>query len=139
MNYKYSANQIKKMITVTNPESTRIIELKILCNDGEAAQAINSAICDILQERVIDIMGIDRISVISKGNLNTQAPIVKQLRIVLYSTFVAICVSVLIMIFFSSINNKISSAKDIEELLDMNVLGTIPYNKNPKTKITKGN
>ena len=138
LNYEYSANQIKDLISVNNPESTRIIELKILCNDKDVAQKVNLAICNILQERVIDIMGIDRISIISQGNLNTQAPLAKQIRIVAYSLFVAIGISFLLIMFISVSNNKISCAKDVEELLELNVLGTIPYNKNSNPRIKKG-
>lgn len=135
LNYEYTASQIKNFISVSNPEGTRIIELKVLSPDENISQKINKAVCDLLQERVIDIMGIDRISIISQGNLATQSAFTKQSRTVIYSLFAGFCLSLLIIAAISLYNNKISTAKDIEELLNLNVLGTVPYNKNSKPKI----
>lgn len=134
LNYEYTASQIKSFISVSNPDGTRIIELKVLSSNEETSQKINKAICDILQERVIDIMGIDRISIISQGVTNTQNAFVKQSRTVIYSVFIAIGLAILVIGFLSVSNNRISSTKDIEEILGLNVLGTVPYNKNYKSK-----
>lgn len=129
LNYKYSANQIKSFISVDLPESTRVIELVVETENAEDSKQIVSSICDISQDRIIDIMGVDRISVISQGNVTAEPARSRQIRTVILGFLGGIGISVVLLSFMVFTNNKISTAKDIEENLELNVLATIPYNK----------
>lgn len=137
LNYKYSASQIKSFISVDNPSNTRIIELTAITPNAEAAKQITSSICDIAQDKLIDIMGVDRISVVSKGNVGVEPARTKQINIILNSLFLGLIISVLVLMLITMGNNKITSAKEIENILELNVLGTIPYNKKIKAKYKK--
>lgn len=134
LNYKYTPAQIKSFISVSNPANTRIIQLTAISPDREASTEIINSLCDILQEKIIDIMGVDRISVISQGNLTIEPVRNKQIKTVSYSLLGGLGLSALIIVIINLTNTRISSSREVEDILHLNVLATIPYNKSKKVK-----
>ncbi len=132
IDYKYSASKIKNSIEIENPESTRIIDLSVETDNPEISKQIVSSICELSQEKVINIMGVDSISVVSQGNITVNPARDRQLRIIFIGGLAGIGISAVILSLLTLGNNKISSTKELEELLELNVLATIPYNKNKR-------
>ena len=132
LDYKYSSKQIKSFISVDHPESTRVIELIVETENVEDSKKIVSSICEISQDKIIDIMGVDRISIISQGHITTEPARSRQIKIAILGFLGGIGASFVLISLMVLTNNRISSAKDIEEGLGLNVLATIPHNKNKR-------
>lgn len=134
---KYTASQLKSYITVNNPLSTRIIEVTVLSPDAKDSKKIADSICAVSQEKLVELMGLDRITVISNGdvakspsNPNTGKNVV--LGILLGSI---IGLSAIVLIYLTS--NKINSPEDIEKYINVSVLSVIPYNNKLTNKSSK--
>lgn len=132
INYKYSSSQIKKAIEIDNPESTRVIDLSVETDNPQISKQIISSICEVSQEKVINIMGVDSISIISQGNITVNPARIRQLKIISVGGLAGLGISAAIIYLLAFSSNKISTGKEVEELLKLNVLATIPYNKNKR-------
>jgi capsular polysaccharide biosynthesis protein len=134
LGFKYSTGQIKRFISVTNIQNTRIIELNVVSPSAEDSKHIVDAICDIVKDEITEIIGVDRISIISKSRPTNKPIFTQRIKTVFYSVILGFVLSLMIIAILVVTNNKISNAQDVEDILNLNVLATIPYNQNKRAK-----
>lgn len=134
---KYSYAQLKSAVTVDNPESTRFLEITVRTPDAVDSKKIVDSICEVSQEKIVELLGIDQVTIIRKGDIasspsspNTSGNIMKAI----FFAFAAFVVIVVLICFF---NDKINGPEDIEKYLEISVLGNIPYNQNKKKAKSK--
>lgn len=134
LNNKYTNAQLNSFITVTNPTNTRIIEISVLSPNAQDSKKIADGICTVAQEKLVELMGLDRITVISSGDVakNPTSPNVKQN--ILIGTLIGIVLGCGIVFLIYATDNKVSSAEAIEKQLGISVLATIPYNNRQKSR-----
>lgn len=133
INGKYSSGQIKSFLRLNNPEGTRFLEVTITCPDPEYAKEIVDLVCEISQEKFIEVLEVDRVSIIRKGKVpqHPSSPNLSK-NITIGGLGGAVCSAGLIFLLFI-LNDTIKYAEDVEKALDLNVLATIPYSSNAKT------
>ena len=125
---KYSVTRLKTFISINNPQNTRILEIIVTSTNAKDSKKIADSICDISQSKLVELMGLDRITTISYGNLpRTQSSpnIYNNLAI---AFFIGAILSLCIIVVLFTIDNKISSVQDVEKYIGLSVLATIPYN-----------
>lgn len=90
--------------------------------------------CSVAQEKIIELLGIDRVTIIRGGNV-PQSPAVPNVSLnIIKSAIIAILIfaaAVLAMVMF---NDKINGPEDVEKYLGISVLGNIPYQNRNKAK-----
>ncbi len=126
---KYTTGQIKSFLTVVTPDNTRIIEIFVRSPNAMDSKKIADSICAISENKLVDIMGLDRVQVIRKGTLTEKPSIPNTGRNMFLGIVMGLSASLLIVLILFITDNKISSANDVEKYLDLNVLATIPYNQ----------
>ena len=131
---KYTTGALQNFIEVDSPENTRIIEIKVKSPNAKDSKKIADSICRISEEKLAEIMGLDRVKVIRNGSLpkNPSSPNTASdaFKGIILGCLIAGATAFAIMI----LDNKISSSEDVEKVLGLNVLATIPYNE---TKLKK--
>ena len=125
-----SIDQIKSATTVQNIENTRILEIRALTPNPDTSKKIVDSICRISQEELIEIMGLDRIKIIKEGTISNTPSNLDYRKPLSIGILAAILLSLFIIFFMYSFDNKISTKEEIEKYLELNILGTIPYNPN---------
>ena len=128
LNGKLTIEQIKSYTTVKNIENTRILEVRAVTPDPNTSKIIVDTICNVSQEELIEIMGLDRIKIIKEGSLSkspTNSSFSEPLSTILFAAFL---LAFLVIYLMYSLNNSISSKEEIEKYLSINILATIPYN-----------
>ena len=127
LNNKYSTTKIKSFLTLTTTENTRILEIIVTSPNPKDSKQIADSICKISQEKLVEIMGLDRVRIIRNGNLpknpSSSNPIANLGNSILFSLIISLTIAFIILLS----DNKFSSCEDVEELLDINILTTIPY------------
>ncbi len=126
---KYDVNTLKGFIQVSQPENTRIIEIKVRSPKAEDSKKIADSICRISQDKLVDVMGFDRINIIRNGSLEKTPSSPNTLLNLIYAFAFGVIVSAIIILAIYLTDNKISTSKDIEKYLNLNVLASIPYNQ----------
>ncbi|MEE1074222.1 MAG: Wzz/FepE/Etk N-terminal domain-containing protein [Acutalibacteraceae bacterium] len=131
---KYTTGALQSFIEIDSPENTRIIEIKVKSPNAKDSKKIADSICRISEEKLAEIMGLDRVKVIRNGSLpeNPSSPNTSSdaFKGIILGFLIAGATAFAIMI----LDNKISSSEDVEKILGLNVLATIPYNE---TKLKK--
>lgn len=126
---KYSYSFLKSAISVNNPENTRIIEVKARTGDPAVSKEIVDAVLEVSQEKFVELLSTDRVTIISNGNLPKGPSVPNTKRNVLKSIIVAFALYIALVIFLYFFDDKIKEEKDIEKYLNITVLGRIPYNQ----------
>ncbi len=135
LNGKYTTSQLKSYISVTNPENTRIIKLSVRSPKPEDSKRIVDSVCRVSQEKLIDVMGLDRIKIVGEGNVPNSPCSPNVTRNVAVAIIFGLAISGVLVCIFYLMDNTISDEKDIEKYLGITALGAIPYN--PKAKASK--
>lgn len=126
---KYSVGKLKGAVTVSKPENTRIIEISAETPNAEDSKKIVDSICKISEKELVDIMGLDRVTIIKEGDVPSKPSSPNLMRNLIFAFLFALVVSEVAIAINYIFNNKISSPSDIEKFLQLNVLATIPYNQ----------
>lgn len=131
---KYSSGQLSRFIKIDAVDNTRVIEIIVSTPDAVDSKQIADSICRVSEEKLVDIMGLDRVKVIRYGNLAKNPSGTP----VLYNAFIGLCIAILISCALTFIiylsDNKINSSSDVNNYLGLNVLATIPCNQNKHRK-----
>lgn len=130
---KYSASQIKSFLHIENPESTRFLEVTITCPDPEDAKEIVDLVCEISQEKFIEVLNADKVTIVRKGRLPVSPSTPNLFKNVVIGSMGGLAVSVALLFLLFTLNDTIKYAEDVEKALDLNVLASIPYSSNAKT------
>lgn len=131
---KYTQSQLKSFISIENPQSTRIIVITALTPDPEDSKKIVDAVCEVSQASLVELMGLNRITLISNGDIS-QTPAEPNLgNNALISLIIGLAAGIIFVLIIYITDNKVTCAEDVERFFDMSVLATIPYNSKQKTK-----
>jgi len=121
-----SVEDLSKCVSVSSITDTQIIKVDVSRESNEEAKEIADEIAEVFSQEIINIYGIQNISVVDKAQL-AESPynisIVKQNAI--YSVVgVVLGMGTIFIIFY--FDTSIKDAKTVEEKLDLTVLGVVP-------------
>ncbi len=69
LNLEIDVAQLKKQITVHNPEDTRILEVTVIASTPEEARRIADGLCDVATEKICATLGRDQIHLYETATL----------------------------------------------------------------------
>lgn len=129
MNGKYSIGHLKNFLDIEATENTRLIEINVVSPNAKDSKKIADSICRISQEKLPEIMGLDRVKVVRNGSVakKPSSPNVATDAIKGLIAGIAIAMATVFVIHIT--NNKITSADDVEKVLGVSVLTVIPFNQ----------
>lgn len=64
---KYSVGELKNAVSVENPENTRFIEITVRTASANDSKVIVDTVCAVAQKKIIELLGVDRVTIIRKG------------------------------------------------------------------------
>lgn len=122
-------------ISVSNPNNTRILEIKIDHPNAYLAKRIADEVANVATEYIANIMATEKPSIINEGNLPTEpsSPNIKMNTII--GGMLGILLAAGIIIFLFVMDDRIKDSDDIEKYLGLSTLGLIPIDNG---KIGKG-
>ena len=86
-------------------------------------------ICKVSQQKIVELMGIDRVNIIREGDLNKTPTSPSKQKHIIMGALIGFAISAIIISLFCYSNNKIRSEQDVISSLNITVLATIPYSK----------
>ena len=135
MNYK----QLKGMISISNPEDTRILTISVTTNNGKQAKKIVDKLSEVSAEFVGDKMEVKPPKIIEKGEVSVfriGPKITKNATIGFFLGALFVCAIVVVL---ELMNDTIQTEEDIEKYLGVPTLASVPCRdisrkKNKKVK-----
>lgn len=125
-------DQIRDMIKVSTIKDTQIINISVENHNPTVARDIANSIPIAFSKKVNSIFNSNSVKVIDQA-VKSKTP-VKPRKIINISitTILSIIVGLFIVFLIEYMNTKITEPEDIEFILDIPILGVLPYEKNLK-------
>lgn len=130
LDYKYTYGELKNAVMLNNPDGTRFIEITVRTQSANDSKIIVDTVCEVSQEKIIELLGIDRVTIIRKGSVSSRPSVPNISGNVFKSIILALICYTVLMLLLYIFNDKINSQEDVEKYLGISVLGNIPCNKN---------
>lgn len=122
-----NSKQNMKGISINSEENSQIIKINVLNKNPESAVKIANNIAELSKNKIKKVMGIDNLSILSNATseqVKTPATPNKILNTIL-GLFFGLVIALLIIIIKFLLNNKISTEKDVENILSLPTIGKI--------------
>ncbi len=122
---EYTYNRIKGMITVSNPSDTHAIEIETVSTDDKLAADISNALAEVSVTKLADIMESSHPKIIEYAAARNNKISPNSTMNAIVSAILGIIAYFIISFFRSVSDDTIKSFEDIENLLELNILGMI--------------
>lgn len=130
----YSAGELSSMVSVQAISETEIISISVTNADGSLAAKIANETAKIFSKEVVSLYNIENVNVVDKAE-TASAPfnmnIVKDMLIYI---FIGLLIGYGYIIFKFYFDTAIKSVDQVENKLNLPMLGNIPFVKNKKGK-----
>ncbi|WP_114603555.1 Wzz/FepE/Etk N-terminal domain-containing protein [Staphylococcus sp. EZ-P03] len=130
MNNKYSSKEISGMLNVSTQAESQIMNIKVEGKSKKDAVKVANTISKVFSDDASKIMNIDNVSTLSKAETAKKvAP--KPLTNAIIGVFIGIVIALIIILIVELLDRRIKTEEDVQEILDLPVLGSIPdFDKN---------
>ncbi|MEB7786957.1 Wzz/FepE/Etk N-terminal domain-containing protein [Staphylococcus equorum] len=122
---KYSSGEIISMLTVTNQAESQVLNIDIESKSGNDSEKIANKIAEIFSQEVPDIMNVDNVSILSTADDTATQVAPKPLVNLIIGLVIGLIFALLIIFFKELLDKRIKTEKDVENELDIPVLGSI--------------
>lgn len=116
-------------IKVTSSTTTRLITISVTGDTPNSAAAIANGVADNTNSVAQEIMNIEAVNVIDQAEVPTSPSGPPRTMYTAVAFLAGIFVAVAIVVLMDMINTRIRKPEEIEELLDIPVIGRIPVIK----------
>ncbi len=124
-NNKYSASDIKGMLTVTTQAESQILNVNVENGSKKDAEKVANDIANVFSDKMPDIMNVDNASVLSsaKGTASKVSP--NLLLNLAIGLILGLILSLIVIVLKEMFDKRIRTEEDIEKELNIPVLGSI--------------
>ncbi len=123
---KYTYNDLKSRISVSNPTETRILEISVRADTQKDARLITDKLGEVGARKITELLGDDQADYFEKGYVPStpcNTPSVVTMALISFAAMVLIY-GVFVLIFIK--NEHIGTSEEIEKRLHVAMLGEIP-------------
>lgn len=124
LNYK----QLAQLVTVTNPDSTHIVDINVTCDDPELSRNITNALLNVSISQIYQIIGSSEPTVIDYSVAEAVEDVTPGLKkYLIMGALLGACIVCAIVIMKMLMDSTLKSEDDIERYLHLPVLAAVPY------------
>lgn len=133
LNLPYSVEEIKGMLTVTNPSNTRILLLTFASEDAAEAAAVANEYAAVASQYISDYMFTAKPSILSIALEPLQPARPKKLLITAVGTLLSLVLSVWLLFVAFLYSDKIKTADDLKKQMGTEPIAVIPMEKRKRS------
>ena len=124
LNYK----QLGALISVDNPDSTHIVDIKVTCDDPELSRNITNALMNISVDQIYQVIGSGEPTVIDYAMAEAVQDVTPGLKkyLMLGALFGALIVCAIVVLRMLT-DTTLKTVDDIDRYLHLPVLAAVPY------------
>ncbi len=130
LNLTDTEDELASRITVSNPENSRFIVISVSDKDPVVAQQIASCVAEVSSDVVKEVMDLEKVNVAEEANLPLEKSSPNIKKNVLLGGAAGVLVSLLLIVVFYLLNDRIRTPEDVKRYLGLNTLGQIPVLEN---------
>lgn len=126
LNLSLKVEEVDKMISVKPVPNTEILEIQVTNSSPELASSIANTMAQEFSKAVIEIKKVDSVSIVDKAVIPEKPISPRKVINVLIALVVGLMTSIGLGLLLESMDNTVKSSEDVEKLLGIPVLGSIP-------------
>lgn len=134
MRLNISTTDLKKMISLSTDKNTRIVSITVTADDPYLAQDIANKLREVSAKRIAEIFEVDAVFVVDEANLDLNSIGRGTKKKTFMGAVVGAAIPSVIIAAIHLFNNTIVIPDDVENYLDLSVLGVIPYDDGKEEK-----
>ncbi len=123
-----TADQLVQMITIENPEDTRVLRITTTSNDAKQAQKITNTLVESLRTYLPRAMSTTKPNIVQRGKLEETKVGPSYLKALLLGGFLFAFVYMVIIIIRFLLDDTLKTAEDVENEFGFAPLTVIPEN-----------
>lgn len=116
-------------ITVTSESTTRVITLQVTSSDAQGSANVANALADCVSNVAQEVMNVESVNVIDEAPTPEAPSGPNRMLYVAVAAMAGLFAAVSIVVLMDVIDTRVRSAEDVEELLELPVIGRIPEMK----------
>ena len=122
-----TVEQLNSKITVSNAENSQVVNVSVQDPDPAIAVDIANSTANVFQERIIELMSVDNVSILSPAVLKEDPQPVEPnpMLNMAIAAVIGLMLGVGIAFLLEYLDTSIKNDQDIEDMLDIPVLGHI--------------
>ena len=117
---------LSQRITVKSKNETRVLEISVQDGDPVRAKELSDKISQVLIKKTAELLMTNNIVVVDSAEIPIEPVKPKPFMYTVIVFFISIMAAAGIIILVEYLNDTIKTSEDIETLMEVNVLGTIP-------------
>lgn len=125
-----------KKIKVSSVKNSQVISITVQDSSQKKATLIANTLAKTFKNQIFDIMKIDNVQILAEAKDNPNASPVKPNKklYIAMALVVGLMISIGIALLLEFIDNTIKNEKDIEKVLQLPILGSVPHIQESKKK-----
>ena len=131
LNLDYEYEELKNMLSISNPADTRCLNLSIQSNDPEEAANIANEFATVSKRQIAEIMDTDEPTIYEKAVVSDDPVKPEKMKNMMIGFLLGLIIACAVVIVRYMLNDSIKSEEDIEKFLGLNTLAAIP-NERPQ-------
>lgn len=116
-------------ITVTSESTTRVITLQVTSSDAQGSANVANALADCVSNVAQEVMNVESVNVIDEAPTPEAPSGPNRMLYIAVAAMAGLFAAVAIVVLMDVIDTRVRSAEDVEELLELPVIGRIPEMK----------
>lgn len=120
-----SVEELSKKITVSSVEDTEIIKIQVSDKNNKIAKKIAKTTSEVFMKEVQEIYNLSNVSIIDAASLEKSPYNVNLPKQLFIAAAMGVVISMVIVFLIFYFDTTIKSSKDIEEKLDLPVIGNV--------------
>jgi len=141
LNLDMTVDGLKKAITVTTPEDTRILTVSVEHPDPKTAKNIADAVREAVSVQITAIMDAESVNTVEEGNLPENPSSPSLFKNLVIGGFLGCLLAVGVILLKFMLDDTIKTPDDVEKYLGLSVLASVPVQpgeQRTKSKKKKG-
>ena len=122
-------DQLKKMITVTNPSNTRMLNISASSTDPELAANVANEFATVVSNYISDTMKTDKPSIMSVALVPTNPYNISRLKAMLIGAMLGFLIVAAAVTVIMLTDDRVKNAEDIYKYTGLTNLAIVPLNR----------
>ena len=120
-------NELRKSITVSAVKDTELIEITVTNIDPSLAARVSNEIAKVFTENIAEIYSINNVHIVDEAEPSNMPSNINHAKDIVIFAFLGFVVAAVYVLMVSVFDTTIKSTEDIEKILNLPVLVSIPF------------
>ncbi|WP_342388784.1 YveK family protein [Salinicoccus bachuensis] len=122
-----TVKELSKQVSVTNQDQSQVLSIRVVDESAEEAVAISNEIAQVFQERIVEIMYVDNLSIYAPASIGPDMePVSPQpLLNIALGLFAGLMLGLILAFARDHFDKSIKNEGDVRKVLDLPVVGSI--------------